>query len=48
VLEDGDRLPLRSPPPALGQDNARILGELGYSAAAIASLASQGIIRGTG
>ncbi|MBN9081854.1 MAG: formyl-CoA transferase [Rhizobiales bacterium 62-17] len=45
---DGDRLPLRSPPPALGQDNARILGELGYSAAAIASLASQGIIRGTG
>jgi len=45
---DGDRLPLRSPPPALGQDNSRILGELGYSAAAIASLASQGIIRGTG
>ena len=45
---DGDRLPLRSPPPALGQDNARILGELGYSATEIASLESKGIIRGTG
>lgn len=45
---DGDRLPLRSPPPALGQDNARILSELGYSATEIASLESKGIIRGTG
>ena len=45
---DGDRLPLRSPPPALGQDNARILSELGYSATEVASLENKGIIRGTG
>ncbi|MDH7795879.1 MULTISPECIES: CaiB/BaiF CoA-transferase family protein [unclassified Beijerinckia] len=42
---DGARLPLRAPPPALGQDNARILSDLGYSADDIADLQGNGIVR---
>ena len=35
---------LRKAPPLLGEDNDAILGELGYSAAAIADLRAQGVI----
>lgn len=35
---------IRTPPPALGQDTAAILSELGYSAAAVASLRERGIV----
>lgn len=43
---DGDRLSLRSPPPALGQDSGDVLHELGYDDAQIAGLRDQGVIGG--
>ena len=35
---------LRSPAPTLGRDNGAILGELGYSPAAIADLQQSGLV----
>jgi len=40
----GQRLPLRAPPPALGEHTDALLGELGYSAAEIAALHADGIV----
>jgi len=45
---DGQRLPLRLPPPALGADTAALLGELGYSAAEQARLLADGVVGGEG
>jgi crotonobetainyl-CoA:carnitine CoA-transferase CaiB-like acyl-CoA transferase len=41
---DGERLSLRVPPPALGQDTARILHELGYGDSDIAQLQESGVV----
>ncbi len=42
---DGERLPHRTPPPALGAHSAAILAEAGYSQAKVDSLAEQGVVR---
>jgi crotonobetainyl-CoA:carnitine CoA-transferase CaiB-like acyl-CoA transferase len=42
---DGQRLPVRASPPALGQDTAALLAELGYSEAAAQALLAQGRAR---
>ncbi len=39
------RLPLRRPPPQIGEDGAALLAELGYSREEIAALAAQGVVR---
>jgi crotonobetainyl-CoA:carnitine CoA-transferase CaiB-like acyl-CoA transferase len=47
---DGERLPLRSPPPALGEHTEALLDELGYAPADVAALREAGVIgphRGT-
>ena len=41
---DGERLPLRRPPPALGEHGAALLGELGYSSAEVEQLRADGVI----
>jgi crotonobetainyl-CoA:carnitine CoA-transferase CaiB-like acyl-CoA transferase len=41
---DGERLPLRTPPPSLGEHTEALLGELGYGAADIATLRDAGVI----
>lgn len=41
---DGTRLPVRTPPPRLGQDTDAILAELGYDAARSAELRASGAI----
>ena len=41
---DGQRLPLRSDPPALGQHSRELLQSLGYDAAQIAQLCAEGVI----
>ena len=41
---DGQRLPLRQGPPALGQHTLALLRELGYSSEAVASLLKAGVI----
>jgi crotonobetainyl-CoA:carnitine CoA-transferase CaiB-like acyl-CoA transferase len=41
---DGERLALRTPPPALGQDSDCVLGELGYAADEIAQWRRQGVV----
>jgi crotonobetainyl-CoA:carnitine CoA-transferase CaiB-like acyl-CoA transferase len=42
---DGERPRYASPPPALGEHTAEVLGEAGYSAGEIRALAEAGIIR---
>ena len=41
---DGERLPLRMNPPALGEHTYRLLGWLGYAAAEIADLRAAGVV----
>ncbi|MBP6777138.1 MAG: CoA transferase [Piscinibacter sp.] len=41
---DGARLPLRSPPPALGAHSLALLEELGYDAAAVAALLADRVV----
>ena len=41
---DGQRLPLRAPPPSLGQDSQALLRELGYLDGEIAALQQAGVI----
>jgi len=45
LLMDGERVLHRSPPPALGEHTAEVLGEAGYSDAEIERLAADGIVR---
>jgi crotonobetainyl-CoA:carnitine CoA-transferase CaiB-like acyl-CoA transferase len=41
---DGAPLPVRAPAPRLGEHNAEVLGELGYSAAEIDQLRARGVV----
>ncbi len=41
---DGQRLPVRSPPPSVGQHTLQLLHGLGYSSAAVAALRQAGVI----
>ena len=41
---DGERLPIRTPPPNLGQQTDAILGELGYDAPSIERLRAAGVV----
>jgi len=45
---DGERLPLRNGPPALGADTRKVLASVGYSDADIDSLYAAGIVDGVG
>ena len=40
----GERLPLRAPPPAVGEHTASLLREIGYRDADIATLAAEGVV----
>jgi crotonobetainyl-CoA:carnitine CoA-transferase CaiB-like acyl-CoA transferase len=42
----GRRLPLRSPPPSIGEHTAALLHSLGYASDAIAALRSEGVVAG--
>jgi crotonobetainyl-CoA:carnitine CoA-transferase CaiB-like acyl-CoA transferase len=44
IALDGERLPLRKPPPSLGEDTNALLEQLGYDAAAIAGLREANVI----
>jgi len=44
VTLDGERLPLRMNPPALGEHTGRLLGSLGCAAAEIADLRAAGVV----
>ena len=48
VTLDGHRLPLRSPPPGVGEHTLALLGEMGYSEEEIASLVHEGVVKGPG
>ena len=48
ITMNGERLALRSGPPALGADSAALLGSLGYSALQIETLRAEGVIAGSG
>ncbi len=48
VRYDGALLPVRQPPPALGEHSREILQSLGYSEEKIRSLLAAGAIRGGG
>jgi len=41
---DGAPLPVRRPAPELGEHNAEVLGELGYSTTAIDQLRERGVV----
>jgi crotonobetainyl-CoA:carnitine CoA-transferase CaiB-like acyl-CoA transferase len=41
---DGQRLPVRTPPPGLGQQTDAVLGELGYDAPSIARFRAAGVV----
>ena len=41
---DGAPLPVRAPAPRLGEHNAEVLGELGYSADEIDQLRERGVV----
>lgn len=43
----GARLPLRTPPPSIGEHTRDVLGELGYSKADIEALLRDGVVGGT-
>ena len=43
---DGDRVPLSSPPPRLGEHSEEVLRDAGYSAADIAALIEEGVVGG--
>jgi crotonobetainyl-CoA:carnitine CoA-transferase CaiB-like acyl-CoA transferase len=43
---DGERLPVREGPPAVGEHTRALLAELGYGAAEVAALVAQGVVRG--
>jgi crotonobetainyl-CoA:carnitine CoA-transferase CaiB-like acyl-CoA transferase len=42
---DGQRLPMRMPPPALGEHTQGLLASLGYSGAQVAELLAAGVVR---
>ena len=44
VTLDGAKMPVRMPPPGLGEHSAAILGELGFSPAEIARLTGAGVV----
>jgi len=45
LVMDGQRLPIRQGPPALGADTASILASLGYSTDQISAMSAQGIVK---
>jgi crotonobetainyl-CoA:carnitine CoA-transferase CaiB-like acyl-CoA transferase len=42
---DGERPPLETPPPLLGEHSADVLRELGYEDAEIAVLSADGVVQ---
>jgi crotonobetainyl-CoA:carnitine CoA-transferase CaiB-like acyl-CoA transferase len=44
ILVDGERLPIRRPPPRLGEHTDEILAEIGLTSAEIGHLRASGVI----